>query len=71
MRRPSRTVRRESIVTVRGRPLVLVVPPTADVVLIREKGRRTSFEVDILTIYHVAARLRAAAVRAARRKGSK
>ena len=73
MNRPTRTIKRESTVRLRnGRALVIIIPPTADVLLIREKGRRTSFEVDVLTIYHVAAKLRAAAVRAerkAKRKG--
>jgi hypothetical protein len=76
--RPRRTIRRESTVTVRSsgklkqRPLVLIVPPTCDVLLIREKGRRTVLEVDILTLYHVAARKaaeRRRAERAERKKG--
>lgn len=64
MRRPSRTVRRESVVTHRGRPLVLIVPPTCDVLLIREKGRRTPYELDILSAFSVAAKLAAAKRRA-------
>jgi hypothetical protein len=64
MKRPSRTIKRESTVLLRGRPLVLIVPPTADVILIRPKGTRTAFEVDALTIYHVAAKLRARTVKA-------
>jgi hypothetical protein len=56
MKRPTRTVRRESVVTHRGRPLVLIVPPTADVLLIREKGRRTAYELDILSAFSMAAK---------------
>lgn len=63
MIRPTRTIRRESTVTMRGRPLVLIIPPTADIILIREKGRRKSFAVDALTVYHVAAKLEAARIR--------
>lgn len=67
VKRPSRTVRRESIATHRGRPLVLIIPPTCDVLLIREKGRRTAYELDILSAFSVAAKL-AAAKRHAQRK---
>jgi hypothetical protein len=70
MKRPTRTVRRESIVTHRGRPLVLVVPPTADVLLIREKGRRTAYEVDVLSLLSIGAKL-AAAKRVAERKAKR
>jgi len=49
MKRPKRTIRRESVATHRGRPLVLM----------REKGRRTTFELDILSAYSVAAKLAA------------
>ena len=59
MRRPTRTVRRESSLTHRGRPLVLFVPPRCDVLLIREKGRRTAYELDILSAFWVAAKLAA------------
>jgi len=64
--RPRRTVRRVSTVTYRGRPLVLIVPPTCDVLMVREKGRRTAFEVDILTVYQAAARIAGAKLRAER-----
>lgn len=68
MRRPQRTIKRESTVRIRSkgamRQLVLHVPPNCDVLLIREKGRRSGFELDILTAYHVAARLAAAKRRA-------
>ena len=64
MKRPTRTIRRESVVTYRGRPLILIVPPSADVVLVREKGRRTPYEVDILSIHSVGAKLAAAKRRA-------
>jgi hypothetical protein len=60
MKRPTRTVRRESVVTHRGRPLVLIVPPTCDVLFIREKGRRTAHELDILSAWSVANKLTAA-----------
>lgn len=30
MKRPKRTIRRESAVMYRGRPLVLIVPPTCE-----------------------------------------
>jgi hypothetical protein len=60
MKRPTRTVRRESVVTHRGRPLVLFVPPTCDVLFIREKGRRTAHEFDILSAWSVANKLTAA-----------
>lgn len=74
MKRPTRTVRRESLATYRGRPLVLLVPPTADVILIREKGRRTIYEVPALAVFSMGAKLAAARIRAekiARRKGRK
>lgn len=76
MTRPRRTVRRESVVTVphsrskrypEGRPLVLLVPPTADVLVVREKGRVTAYEVDVLTLYHVGAKLAAERRRAERK----
>ena len=73
MTRPSRTIRRESIVTHRGRPLVLIIPPTCDVLLIREKGRRTAYELDILSAFHVGAKLAARKnmeERRAKRKGA-
>jgi hypothetical protein len=71
-KRPTRTVRRETSVTHRGRPLVILVPPTADIILIREKGRRTVYEVPALAMFSVGAKLAAAklrADRAAKRKG--
>lgn len=53
-----RTIKRFSAVTVRSgsklRQLVLIVPPTCDVVLVREKGRRTAYELSIITAYRVA-----------------
>jgi hypothetical protein len=76
MKRPQRSVRRESQITVpgsrsksypEGRPVVLVLPPTADVLIVREKGRRVAYEVDVLSVYHLGARLAAAAVVAKRR----
>jgi len=67
VKRPTRTVRRESVVTHRGRPLVVLVPPTADVLLVREKGRRTAYEVDVLSLYSVGAKLYAAKRRAERK----
>jgi hypothetical protein len=66
MKRPQRTIQRSSVVTTRGRELVLIVPPTCDVILIREKGRRTKFELDIITAWHVANKLAAAKIRADR-----
>lgn len=71
MKRPRRTVRRESVVTHKGRPLVLIIPPTCDVLLIREKGRRTAFELDILSAYWTAAKLHVAKLRAERKKGGR
>ena len=70
MKRPKRTIRRESEVMYRGRPLVLIVPPTCDVLLIREKGRRIAFEIDILSAWSVANKL-AAAKRLQERKNKK
>lgn len=67
MKRPTRTVKRESIVTYRGRPLVLIVPPMADVLLVREKGRRKALEIDILSIWSVANKLSAAKIREQRK----
>jgi hypothetical protein len=64
MKRPTRTVRRESIITYRGRQIILHVPPTADSVTVHEKGRRSKFDIDIITIYHVAVK-QAALVRLA------
>jgi len=49
---------------------VLIVPPTCDVLLIREKGRRTSYELDILSAFSVAAKL-AAAKRITERKAKR
>jgi len=66
MNRPTRTIRRESSVTHRGRPLVLIVPPTCDVLMIREKGRHTAYEVDVLSVFSVAAKLAALKRRAER-----
>ena len=61
--RPKRTVRRESEVTVRNggrsRSLILIVPPTCDVLMIREKGRRSALEIDILTLWSVANKIAA------------
>lgn len=75
MKRPRRTIRRESSVTVgRGRPLVLIVPPTCDVLYIRPKGMRTTYELDILSAYSVAAKKYAARVvaeRKAKKRGGK
>lgn len=79
MKRPTRTVRRESKVVLPnsrsktwpdGRPLVLIIPPTCDVLMIREKGRRTTYELDILSAFSVAAQL-AAARRWAERKAKR
>jgi len=72
MKRPRRTVRRESEVTVRdrgkSRALVLIIPPTCDVLMIRAKGTRTAHELDILSAWSVANKL-TAAKRRAERKG--
>lgn len=73
MKRPSRTVRRESVLKTPGRggrPLVLFVPPTADVLIVREKGRRIAYAVDVLSVFHLGAR-RAAAASLAQRRGRK
>jgi hypothetical protein len=67
MKRPTRTVRRESVVAYRGRPLVLIVPPTCDVLMLREKGRRTAYELSILSAFHLAARHHAEKLRAERK----
>ena len=67
MKRPTRTVRRESVVTHRGRPVVVLLPPTADVLLVREKGRHTAYEVDVLSLLSVGAKLHAAKRRAERK----
>ena len=67
MKRPTRTVKRESIVTYRDRPLVLIVSPMADVLLVREKGRRKALEIDILSIWSVANKLSAAKIREQRK----
>jgi len=70
MKRPSRTIKRESSVQVRSRgrmrSLVLIVPPTCDVLLIREKGRRQALELDILSAWSVANKLAAAKRRSER-----
>jgi hypothetical protein len=47
---------------------VVIVPPTADVLLIREKGRRTVYELDVLSAFSVAAKLFAARRRAERKR---
>lgn len=70
MKRPTRTIKRESEVMYRGRQLVLIVPPTCDVLLIREKGRRTALEIDILSAWSVANKL-AAVKRMQERKAKK
>lgn len=59
MKRPKRTIRRESEVMYRGRPLVLIVPPTCDVLLIKEKGRRTAYEVSVLDVLYLGAKSQA------------
>ena len=63
MKRPQRSVKRESVVTVRNggraRSLILVIPPTCDVLMIREKGRRHALEIDILSVWSVANKLAA------------
>jgi len=70
MKRPTRTVRRESVIKNRGRPVVVLLPPTADVILVREKGRRTAYEVDVLSLYSVGAKLHAAKLKADKEKVS-
>lgn len=69
MKRPSRSIKRETAGAYVGRrQLVIIVPPTADVMLIREKGRRIAFEVDALSIYHLGAKRAAAAKRKSKKK---
>ena len=76
MKRPTRTVRRESKVVLPGsrsksypdgRPLVLIIPPTCDVLMIREKGRRVAHELDIFSAWSVANKLTALKRRAERK----
>lgn len=72
MKRPKRTIKRESELVYRGRNLVLIVPPTCDVLSVREKGRRKVMEIDILSIWSIASKLSAAKIvadRKAKRKG--
>lgn len=56
MKRPTRIIKRESELLHRGRALILIVPPTCDVLTVREKGRRTKYEISILDLLYVGAR---------------
>lgn len=67
MKRPTRAVKRESVLTYRGRAIIVVLPPDAATIMVREKGRRTSFEVDVLSVFYLAARKAAEALKDKRR----
>jgi hypothetical protein len=70
MKRPQRTIRRVSALLYRGRRLVLIVPPVPDVLMIREQGRRTCYEVSILDVFRQGA-INAANARMAERKAKR
>lgn len=71
MSTPARTIQRRTSLPHRGRQIVLIIPPQCDFVTVRQFGRRKSFDIDLASVYDLAAKkeaLRVKAEKKARRK---
>jgi hypothetical protein len=58
MTKLTKRVTRETQINYRGRNLIVALDPDAGI-MVKEKGRRQWFELDILTAYEVAMKLNA------------
>lgn len=67
MSRPSRTVKRTTLLPHRGRQIVLIVPPECDYISLRQKGCRRVYDIDLASVYDLAARREALRVRVERK----
>lgn len=67
MTRLTRSIRRETAATVRGRAIMIEVSRLA--VTVRQKGRRTAYTVPLDAIFDLGAKLAARAARDEKRKG--
>lgn len=47
--KPSRTVKRQTMLPYRGRPIVLIVPPECDYIGLRQKGRAKHHFTEAIT----------------------
>jgi hypothetical protein len=66
--RPRRTIKRRTTGNHRGAQLVLIVPPECDVIYVRQARRRKVLEIDLASVFDLAAKREAIARRAARRR---
>ena len=64
---PSRTIKRKTSGSYRGAQIVLIVPPDCDVVYLRQARRRKVYEIDLASVYDLAAKREAIKVRAERK----
>jgi hypothetical protein len=71
MNEPKRTVKRRTSLPHRGRRVWLIVPPACDYVTVRQEGRRQSYDIDLASIYDLAAKKEALRVRAAKLEARK
>lgn len=65
----TRTVKRETAVTYRGRPLIVELHPWG--ISLREKGRRLSVPVDYRSVYDLGFKILARSARAEKEKARK
>lgn len=65
---PRRTIKRKTHGSYRGAQLVLIVPPDCDVITIRQARRRQSYDIDLASVFDLAARREAIRVKAEKKR---
>lgn len=65
---PRRTIKRKTHGSYRGAQIVLIVPPDCDVVYLRQARRRKVFEIDLASVYDLAARREALRLKAEKKR---
>lgn len=72
MNTPTRNVKRVTAGRHRGRQIVLTIPPLCDFITLRQKGRRSSYDILLAAVYDLAVKQHVAAKRRAKKlKGKK
>lgn len=56
MSTPTRTLKRTTAAPHRGRQIVLIIPPHCDFITLRQKGTRTTYDVQLGAVFDLAVR---------------
>lgn len=68
MSTPTRTVKRTTAAPHRGRQIVLIIPPHCDFITLRQKGTRTTYDVQLAAVFDLAVRQEVARRKTLRKK---